>query len=117
MMDDHQLLMMQHSFYIPLCEAVHQVLVEEEGNGVVWVSYTGLTTHISLLLTFTHKDLETLIAGGDNNPADLFGADHPLPQGDVGGANLKASLTSSSTHVLLQQGDHLLLPHYPPAQL
>ncbi len=81
MMDDHQLLMTQHSFYIPLHEAVHQVLVEEEGDGVVWVSYTGLTTCRCLPLTFTHEDLETLIVGdGNDNPADLFGVDHPLAE-------------------------------------
>jgi hypothetical protein len=78
-MDDHEILMKHYSFYAPLCDAVHKVLLEDEGNGIVWVSYTSLTTHKCLPLTLTLKDLTTLMASdGEDTAAKLFGEDHLL---------------------------------------
>lgn len=78
-MDDHEILMKCYSFYTPLHDAVHKVLLEDEGNGVMWVSYTGLTACKCLPLTLTLEDLTTLVAGNSNDTAaKLFGEDHPL---------------------------------------
>ncbi len=79
MMDDHKILMKHYSFYTPLHDAVHKVLLKDEGNGIMWVSYASLTTHKCLPLTLTLKDLMTLMAGdSDDTAAELFGEDHPL---------------------------------------
>ena len=45
-MDNHKILMKHYSFYTPLHDTVHKVLLEDEGNGVMWVSYTSLSAKI-----------------------------------------------------------------------
>jgi hypothetical protein len=65
--------------HTPLHYAIHEVLINKEGDGVVWASYTSLTICKCTTISLSHKDLETLVVDdADKSPAQLFREDHPL---------------------------------------
>jgi len=51
--------MTQHSFYVPLCDTVHKVLIEDEGDGVVFELFNTF-----LFLTVKQGDEGGVVEGG-----------------------------------------------------
>jgi hypothetical protein len=100
-MSDHYMLLQHCSAYLCIHDAVHTVIVEEEGDVAVWVMYDNVSANDCEAICLSHYDLVTLLDKSDNNEdmlASLFGPHHLLTDLHLQCEMNQVIVTSSGCH-------------------
>jgi hypothetical protein len=82
-------------------DTIHTVIIEEEGNAAVWVTYDNINTDNCEVICLSHYDLEMLLNKSNDNEdtlASLFGPHHPLTNLHLLCEMKQAIVTSSGHH-------------------